>query len=105
VNKQIARKTFFERKILFGKEFDSVDWEILHGALWDDPRMYAIWASKQIMNTAAANNNKPWDRSNICCPSCLILPDTYGRIMSCDNAGRVETLLKSIDLLKTGWRK
>jgi hypothetical protein len=99
VHKQIARTTFFERKILFGKEFDSVDWEIIHGALWDVPQMYAIWANKQIMNTAAANNNKPWDRSNIYCPSCSIMPESCEHILSCDNAGRVETLLKSIDML------
>jgi hypothetical protein len=100
VNKQIARRTFFERKILFGKEFDLVDWEIIHGALWDVPRMFSIWANKQIMNTAAANNNKPWDRSNIYCPSCAIMPETCEHILTCDNSGRVETLLKSIDLLK-----
>ena len=62
--------------------------------------MFAIWANKQIMNTAAANSNKPWDRSNIYCPSCSIMPESCKHILSCDNAGRVETLLKSIDMLK-----
>ena len=105
VSRQIAKATFYDRKILFGKVFDSVDWEIIHGALWDVPRMFAIWASKQVMGTAAANNNKPWDKSNIYCPSCASVPESCEHILCCNNAGRVETLLTSIQLLQTWMEK
>ena len=101
VNKQIAKATFYERKIMFGRVFDSVDWECVHEALWDVPRMFAIWASKQVTGTFAANDNKPWDKSNIYCPSCATVPESCEHILRCNNAGRVETLLKSIDLLES----
>ena len=101
VSKQIAKTTFYERKIMFGNVFDSVDWECVHGALWDVPRMFAIWASKQVTSTFAANDNKPWDKSNIYCPSCVTVPESWEHILCCNNAGRVETLLKSIDLLES----
>ena len=80
VNSKIARSIFHEKKILFAHQFDSVDWEMVHKALWEAPRMFAIWACKQVMSIAAANDNKPWDRSYRCCPSCAVEKETCAHI-------------------------
>jgi hypothetical protein len=99
VNLRIARPIFHEKKILFAQQFDVVDWEMVHKALWEVPRMFAIWACKQVMSIAAANDNKPWDRSYRLCPSCAVEKETCSHILSCKDAGRVETFISSIDLL------
>ena len=99
VNSRIARSIFHEKKILFAHQFDSVDWEMVHKALWEAPRMFAIWACKQVMSIAAANDNKPWDKSYRFCPSCAVEKETCSHILVCKDAGRVETFSKSIDLL------
>jgi hypothetical protein len=44
VNSKIARSIFHE----------------VHKSLWEVPIMFAIWACKQVMSIAAANDNKPW---------------------------------------------
>jgi hypothetical protein len=33
VQKQLAQSRFYEANILYGQQFDSVDWEMVHGAL------------------------------------------------------------------------
>ena len=92
----IARSTLHQRNILLTHQFDVVDWEMVHGALWKVPRLFAIWASKQVLDIAAANGNKPWDKSNIYCPSCATERETCGHILLCNDVGRVETLLALI---------
>ena len=95
----IARSTFHHKSILFNNQFDVVDWEMVHGALREVPRMFQIWACKQVMNIAAANDNKPWDKSNPYCPSCAVEKEKCAHILMCNDAGRVETLHASISIL------
>jgi hypothetical protein len=53
------------------------------------------------MGIAPANANIPWDKtSNPLCPSCAQVPETCSHILFCNYAGRVDVLMKSIDLLK-----
>ncbi len=63
VQKQLAWSRFYEADILYGQKFDSVDWEMVHGALHRVPRMFQIWACKQVMNIAPTNGSQPWDLS------------------------------------------
>jgi len=71
VQKQLARSRFHTADILYGQQFDSVDWEMVHEALNRVPRMFQIWACKQVMNIAPTNGNRPWE-PDLCllCPSC-----------------------------------
>jgi hypothetical protein len=71
VHKQLARSRFREVDILFAHQFDKLDWESVHTALRRVPRMFQIWACKQVMEIAPANGNRPWERL-LCplCPSC-----------------------------------
>ena len=59
VQKQLARSRFHTADILYGQQFDSVDWEMVHEALNRVPRMFQIWACKQVMNIAPTNGNRP----------------------------------------------
>jgi hypothetical protein len=55
---------------------------------------------KQVTNIAPANANFPWDNSiNPLCPSWAQVPETCSHILYCNHVGRVDALLKSIDLL------
>ncbi len=63
--------------------------------------MFQIRACKQVMGIAPANANIPWDKTiNKLCPSCTQVHETCSHILFCNHAGRVDALMKSIDLLK-----
>jgi hypothetical protein len=100
VQKQLARSWIHDASILFTDMFDKVDWEMFHIALCRVPRMFQIWACKQIMDIALANKNRPWE-CLLCplCPSCAQVPETCAHILLCKHAGRVDVLMKSINLL------
>ncbi len=102
VHWKLARLTYHDMNILDAGQFDKVDWEMVHALLWRVPQMFQIWACKQVMNISPANANIPWVNSiNSLCPSCAQVPETCLHILHCNNAGRVDALLKSIDLLDT----
>jgi hypothetical protein len=63
VNRQIVRKIYHERDILYVHTFDKVDWECVDSSLRCTPRMFQIWACKQVMGIAPANANIPWDKT------------------------------------------
>ena len=98
-HKQIAKDSFYELKIMF-EEFDLVDWEMIYIALHNVPRMFQIWAMKQVMNIAPTNGSRPWEQS-LCplCPSCMQVRETCEHVLCCNHSGRVEALQQSIQLL------
>jgi hypothetical protein len=101
VQKQLARSRFHTANILYAPQFDSVDWEMVHEALNRVPRMFQIWACKQVMNIAPTNGNRPWEPDlRPLCPSCGQVRETCAHILLCNHSGRVETLTHSIDLLE-----
>ena len=63
VHKQLAQRRFHKAKAIFTNQFDWIDWEIVHMALCQVPRMFQIWGCKQAMDIAPANGNRPWERS------------------------------------------
>jgi hypothetical protein len=94
VHKQLAQTRFHEGNVLHSHQFDKVDWDMVHTALHRVPRMFQIWACKQIMDIAPANGNRPWEQS-LCpiCPSCAQVPETCSHVLFCNHAGRVDALL------------
>ncbi len=101
VQRQQARSYFHDANIFSGPQFNTIDWEMVHTTLWGVPRMFQIWACKQVMDIAPTNRNRPWEQ-NLCplCPSCAQVNETCSHILFCNHAGQVEALLKSIDLLE-----
>jgi hypothetical protein len=53
-----------------------------------------------------ANGNIPWDKNiNPLCPSCGQVRETCLHILFCNHAGRVDTLMKSIEILEHWFTK
>ena len=99
-HRYLARERFYQLDILYGDDFDKVDWEMVYQTLHEVPRLFQQWACKQVMSIAGTME---WDKSEVRkCPSCLKERDTCAHVLFCENAGRVETLRHTIDLLE-GW--
>jgi hypothetical protein len=54
-HKQIARVEFHNAKILLRHQFDKIDWEIVQRALTHVPKMFQIFACKQVFDMAGTN--------------------------------------------------
>jgi hypothetical protein len=101
VQMQIVRAQFSKADILYGQQFDLVDWEMVHRALHWVPHMFQIWACKQVMNIAPTNGNWPW-KQDLCslCSSCGQAWETCSHVLFCNHTGQVKASMHSIDLLE-----
>lgn len=100
-HKTIARGVFERCKVLTPAQFDLIAWKYVNTALEEVPRMFQLWACKQVMGVAATNYLRSrWTEgvSNRC-PSCRRHKETCAHVLFCAEAGRVETLYATIDLL------
>ena len=66
IHKQLARSSLCQCNIILSHQFDRIDWEMVHIARRRVPRMFQIWACKQVSDIAPANGNRPWEQS-LCC--------------------------------------
>lgn len=102
-NKVLARRTLSDPKVKWidGEQFDEVYWPACYAALNGTKRMFQMFACKQTFGIAGCNRNQAYytpghDKK---CPSCGEETETCAHILSCDEAGRVDLLHRSIDLL------
>jgi hypothetical protein len=99
----IAKEVFAAKKvgILQGDEFEEVHWKSVYFALREVPRMFQIWACKQVMEVAGTNEMQarytPGHDKH--CPSCGVCMETCGHVLACKEGGRVELLTQSIGLV------
>lgn len=65
--------------------------------------MFAVWACKQVMDIASTNLNRRMYQHDHDpkCPSCGVCDETCGHILRCEEAGRVDSLQRSITNLDT----
>jgi uncharacterized membrane protein len=55
---QVAGKFFHKTSRIFTDALDEVDWPQVHWTLINEvPRLFQVWACKQVMNLAATNKN------------------------------------------------
>ncbi len=52
----LARTMFHSLGVLFHQEFDHVDWEMVYDTLREVPRLFQVWACKQLMGINRRNN-------------------------------------------------
>jgi hypothetical protein len=98
-HRQMAKETFHSLKILFNQEFDYVDWEMVYETLREVPRLFQLWACKQVMGISGTME---WDKSEERkCPSCTIARDTCAHVLTCNHEGRVEALKLTLDLAES----
>eukprot|EP00956_Cyclotella_meneghiniana_P029291 scaffold70426_cov59-Cyclotella_meneghiniana.AAC.2 len=93
-----ARAVFHERKVLMGEAFDEVAWKDVHRTLHSVPKMFQIFACKQVFDVSATFDNlKKRNKENnpsALCPSCGICKEKGAHILLCPEEGRVEALGK-----------
>jgi hypothetical protein len=98
-HKHLAKEKFHSMGILHTQAFELVDWEIVYHTLWGVPKLFQLWACKQVMGIAGT---KEWDKSTIhkCpCPCCLQARNTCKHVLQCSHHGRVETFHHTLDLV------
>ena len=98
---------FRNHKILLNDQFKEVDWEMVYSALHELPQMFQIWACKQVMGVAGTNlyQSKYRPNHNPKCPSCTQCVGSCAHVIECQEEGRVETLLGTIDFLDIWMKK
>ena len=82
-------------------QYEEVARKAVYDTLHEVPRMFQIWACKQVMSIAGTNLNqsKYKDNHNPSCPSCTVCEESCEHILMCNEEGRVEALMVSIALM------
>ena len=89
---------------MFTNAFEEVDWPQVHRTLNEEvPRLFQVWASKQVMNLAATNKilrqRHRNGRSNKC-PCCTVHVETAKHVILCPEEGRVDVFMRLLELLE-----
>jgi hypothetical protein len=101
VGQQVAHLFFHETLLMFmfTDAFDEVDWPNVHCTLNKEvPRLFQVWACKQVMNISATNRNLHWRHQDGCsdkCPCCITHVETAEHVILCPEVGRVEAFMQS----------
>ena len=100
---QMAEEVFYKRGILDPDQFQKVAWRHVYNTLHAVPRMFALWAAKQVTDIAGTNLNlnirsrskeSPTGTHDPHCPSCGKEIEDSGHVLSCQEAGRRENRLR-----------
>ncbi len=107
VHKQLAEKTFHHLSILSPQQLQEVAWKQVHDALCEAPRMFQIFACKQVNDIAGVNVNlaRYTPHQDKACPSCGQEAETCHHVLLCKEEGRVAALNRTIDLLDSWLKK
>jgi hypothetical protein len=101
-HRSLAKERFYQLDIMYSQQFELVDWEMVHSQLNSIPKLFQLWACKQVMGISGTME---WDKTAIRkCPSCMQEWDTCAHVLHCCHKGRVETLHHTIDLMEA-WMK
>jgi len=102
-HKALARRILDDPKVKWidAEQFDEIYWPACYSALSGAKRMFQLFACKQTLSIAGTNQSQAYytpghDKK---CPSCKVATETCAHVLTCEEAGRVEALHRSIDLL------
>ena len=83
-HQQLAREELAAAGILTKVQFDLVDWQVVHSTLSGVPRMFQVWACKQVFSIAPTNYElSRWSTQCPLCPSCMQVRETCAHILHC----------------------
>ena len=103
-HQQLAKEHFHSHKLMYAKASEEVAWWQVCSTLRDLPRLFSLWASKQMTNIAATNLNlaKQDKTKKHCklCPSCGSGVETCQHVLTCPEEGSVALLLETIHSLE-----
>ena len=99
-----ARDVFHERGVLSGDIFNEVSWKHVHHTLHTVPKMFQIFACKQVFDISATfyNLKKRGEAETDMCPSCGGAKERAAHILLCPEEGRVQALQELSKRLMTG---
>jgi hypothetical protein len=100
--KQIVQDVFPCRKIFDAEQFELVAWRYVSAALEEVPRMFQLWACKQVVGIAATNGlQAKWTEGlSDKWPSSCMVKGMCGHILHCNKVGHVEALMQTIGILE-----
>ena len=89
VHKQLAEQTLYQLGLMLSDHFQEIACRQVYYALHEVPRMFQIWACKQVMNIAGVNSNQAVykENHNPMCPSCNEEEETCRHVLGCDEEG------------------
>jgi hypothetical protein len=88
---QLARMFYNDRKILCHEQFDSVDWMSIHRTLHNLPRLFQVWAGKQVLSIAGTMSFlSHQEEQGPLCSSCLNCKETCKHVAKCQEVGRAQ---------------
>ena len=87
-------------------QFQEVAWRQVYDSLYEVPRMFQIWACKQVTNIMGVKSNQAVYKAkhDPMCPSCNKGEETCRHVLGCYEEGRVKALNCTIDLLDNWMR-
>jgi hypothetical protein len=81
VHKRFVQEVYDKLGILQGSAIRWVDWEMVHQTLSELPKLFQLWACKQVMGIAGTME---WDKTEQRhCPSCMRERDTCNHVLCC----------------------
>ena len=108
-HRSLTKAALADKKVavLQPNQFEEVDWNPVYKTLHKVPRMFQLWACKQVTGVAGTNKMqaKYTPNHNKKCPSCGVRVETCGHILRCEEEGRVDLLHRSIDLVDQWMRE
>merc|ERR1712086_667377 len=101
-HRTLAEETYSKLGLMPVSSFREVAWRQVNETLHAVPRLFQLWACKQVTDAAGTNVNQATyiEGHDPRCPSCDREMETCAHVLHCGEAGRVEAFCRSIDWLK-----
>ncbi len=88
-HRKLAKNFYRDQKILTNTQFECIDWESVHRTLHNLPRLFQIWAAKQVLGvTGTMKFLLHQDGRSPVCPSCQECIETCTHIAWCSETRR-----------------
>eukprot|EP00804_Cyclotella_cryptica_P003924 CCRYP_016117-RA/>CCRYP_016117-RA protein AED:0.75 eAED:0.75 QI:0/-1/0/1/-1/1/1/0/1178 len=99
-----ARSLFVSQRILSTEQFEEVDWHVTHHTLSTLPKMFQLFASKQVFGVSAVLGNlakqKAYEHLGDKCPSCMTCKETTTHLLLCQEEGRTKCLDQQLGFIR-----
>ena len=94
------RKGKYGRPILREAQFDRIDWFNVYDTLGDIPKLFQLWAAKQVMGAAGTWKYLAFQTGESSqCPCCDIFVEDTLHLNHCEEEGRRTTFVAATDIL------
>jgi hypothetical protein len=95
---QLAREFYADQGILTNNQFDEIDWRSVHCTLHNLPRLFQVWAAKQVLNIAGTMKFLSYQDGRCkLCPSYQQHEKTCHHVARCPEVGGKKAFDQSTD--------